>query len=121
RTDPVGCVRTGGETTRTPRFPRCTPAPLPSCRVVGAHRDTSTLRGSMTQSTLAGTGPWSWLEPGLWVYRSRELDLLGQADGLLADAVPAAKQGGPALLEAKRRLHAAGVGAATAPAPVGGG
>ena len=75
----------------------------------------------MTQSILPGTGPWSWLEPGLWVYRSRELDLLGQADGLLADAVPAAQQGGSALLEAKRRLHAAGVGAATAPAPVGGG
>jgi alkylation response protein AidB-like acyl-CoA dehydrogenase len=75
----------------------------------------------MTQSILPGTGPWSWLEPGLWVYRSRELDLLGQADGLLADAVPAAQQGGAALLEAKRRLHAAGVGAATAPAAVGGG
>jgi len=75
----------------------------------------------MTQSTLPGTGPWSWLEPGLWVYRSRELDLLGQADGLLADAAPAAQQGGSALLEAKRRLHAAGVGAATAPASVGGG
>jgi alkylation response protein AidB-like acyl-CoA dehydrogenase len=75
----------------------------------------------MTQSTLPGTGPWSWLEPGLWVYRSRELDLLGQADGLLADAVPAAQQGGAALLEVKRRLHAAGVGAATAPASVGGG
>ena len=75
----------------------------------------------MTQSILPGTGPWSWLEPGLWVYRSRELDLLGQADGLLADAAPAAQQGGAALLEAKRRLHAAGVGAATAPAPVGGG
>jgi alkylation response protein AidB-like acyl-CoA dehydrogenase len=75
----------------------------------------------MTQSTLPGTGPWSWLEPGLWVYRSRELDLLGQADGLLADAAPAAQQGGAALLEAKRRLHAAGVGAATAPASVGGG
>ena len=44
----------------------------------------------MTQSTLPGTGPWSWLEPGLWVYRSRELDLLGQADGLLADALLAA-------------------------------
>ena len=78
-------------------------------------------RGSMTQSTLPGTGPWSWLEPGLWVYRSRELDLLGQADGLLSDAAPAAQQGGSALLEAKRRLHAAGVGAATAPASVGGG
>jgi alkylation response protein AidB-like acyl-CoA dehydrogenase len=75
----------------------------------------------MTQSTLPGTGPWSWLEPGLWVYRSRELDLLGQADSLLADAVPAAQQGGSALLEVKRRLHAAGVGAATAPAAVGGG
>jgi alkylation response protein AidB-like acyl-CoA dehydrogenase len=75
----------------------------------------------MTQSTLPGTGPWSWLEPGLWVYRSRELDLLGQADGLLADAAPAAQRGGSALLEAKRRLHAAGVGAATAPASVGGG
>jgi alkylation response protein AidB-like acyl-CoA dehydrogenase len=75
----------------------------------------------MTQSTLPGTGPWSWLEPGLWVYRSRELDLLGQADGLLADAVPAAQAGGSALLAAKRRLHAAGVGAATAPASVGGG
>ena len=75
----------------------------------------------MTQSILPGTGPWSWLEPGLWVYRSRELDLLGQADGLLADAVPAAQQGGSALLEAKRRLHAAGVGATTAPASVGGG
>ena len=75
----------------------------------------------MTQSTLPGTGPWSWLEPGLWVYRSRELDLLGQADGLLSDAAPAAQQGGSALLEAKRRLHAAGVGAATAPASVGGG
>jgi alkylation response protein AidB-like acyl-CoA dehydrogenase len=75
----------------------------------------------MTQSTLPGTGPWSWLEPGLWVYRSRELDLLGQADSLLADAAPAAHAGGSALLEAKRRLHAAGVGAATAPASVGGG
>lgn len=75
----------------------------------------------MSQSTLPGTGPWSWLEPGLWVYRARELDLLGQADSLLADAAPAARVGGPALLEAKRRLHAAGVGAATAPAPVGGG
>jgi alkylation response protein AidB-like acyl-CoA dehydrogenase len=75
----------------------------------------------MSQSTLPGTGPWSWLEPGLWVYRARELDLLGQADGLLADAAPAARQGGAALLEAKRRLHAAGVGAATAPATVGGG
>jgi alkylation response protein AidB-like acyl-CoA dehydrogenase len=75
----------------------------------------------MTDSTLPGTGPWSWLEPGLWVYRSRELDLLGQADGLLADAAPAARAGGSELLEAKRRLHAAGVGAATAPASVGGG
>jgi alkylation response protein AidB-like acyl-CoA dehydrogenase len=75
----------------------------------------------MTQSTLPGTGPWSWLEPGLWVYRSRELDLLGQADSLLADAAPAVQQGGSALLEAKRRLHAAGIGAATAPASVGGG
>src|SRR5829696_2790645 len=75
----------------------------------------------MTQSTLPGTGPWSWLEPGLWVYRSRELDLLGQADGVLADAAPAARAGGAQLLEAKRRLHAAGVGAATAPAAVGGG
>jgi alkylation response protein AidB-like acyl-CoA dehydrogenase len=76
----------------------------------------------MAHSTLPGTGPWSWLEPGLWgVYRSRELDLLGQADALLAEAVPAARAGGPALLEAKRRLHAAGVGAATAPAAVGGG
>ena len=75
----------------------------------------------MTQSTLPGTGPWSWLEPGLWVYRSRELDLLGQADGLLADAAPAARAGGAKLLEAKRRLHVAGVGAATAPAAVGGG
>jgi len=69
----------------------------------------------MTLSTLPGTGPWSWLEPGLWVYRSRELDLLGQADGLLADAAPAAQQGGAALLEAKRRLHAAGVGAGRGP------
>ena len=75
----------------------------------------------MTHSTLPGTGPWSWLEPGLWVYRSRELDLLGQADALLADASPAARVGGSALLEAKRRLHAAGIGAATAPAGVGGG
>lgn len=75
----------------------------------------------MTQSTLPGTGPWSWLEPGLWVYRSRELDLLGQADGLLADAAPAARAGGSDLLEAKRRLHQAGIGAATAPAAVGGG
>jgi alkylation response protein AidB-like acyl-CoA dehydrogenase len=75
----------------------------------------------MSHSTLPGTGPWSWLEPGLWVYRARELDLLGQADGLLADAAPAARSGGAALLEAKRRLHAAGVGAATAPASVGGG
>ena len=75
----------------------------------------------MTESTLPGTGPWSWLEPGLWVYRSRELDLLGQADGLLADAAPAARAGGAQLLEAKRRLHVAGVGAATAPASVGGG
>jgi len=75
----------------------------------------------MSHSTLPGTGPWSWLEPGLWVYRSRELDLLGQADSLLADAAPAARVGGPALLEAKRRLHAAGIGAATAPAAVGGG
>ena len=75
----------------------------------------------MTHSTLPGTGPWSWLEPGLWVYRSRELDLIGQADALLADASPAARLGGPALLEAKRRLHAAGIGAATAPAAVGGG
>lgn len=75
----------------------------------------------MSHSTLPGTGPWSWLEPGLWVYRARELDLLGQADGLLADAAPAARTGGAALLEAKRRLHAAGVGAATAPAAVGGG
>ena len=75
----------------------------------------------MSHSTLPGTGPWSWLEPGLWVYRARELDLLGQADELLADAAPAARAGGAALLEAKRRLHAAGVGAATAPAAVGGG
>lgn len=75
----------------------------------------------MTESTLPGTGPWSWLEPGLWVYRSRELDLLGQADGLLAGAAPAARAGGAQLLEAKRRLHVAGVGAATAPAAVGGG
>ena len=75
----------------------------------------------MSHSTLPGTGPWSWLEPGLWVYRSRELDLLGQADSLLADAAPAGRAGGPALLEAKRRLHAAGIGAATAPAAVGGG
>lgn len=75
----------------------------------------------MPHSTLPGTGPWSWLEPGLWVFRSRELDLLGQADSLLADAAPAAEVGGPTLLEAKRRLHAAGVGAATAPASVGGG
>jgi alkylation response protein AidB-like acyl-CoA dehydrogenase len=75
----------------------------------------------MTQSTLPGTGPWSWLEPGLWVYRSRELDLLGQADALLADAAPAARAGGARLLEAKRRLHSAGIGAATAPAGVGGG
>ncbi|MFL6128544.1 MAG: acyl-CoA dehydrogenase family protein [Mycobacteriales bacterium] len=75
----------------------------------------------MSQNSLPGTGPWSWLEPGLWVYRARELDLLGQADGLLADAAPAARTGGAALLEAKRRLHAAGVGAATAPAVVGGG
>ncbi len=75
----------------------------------------------MSHSTLPGTGPWSWLEPGLWVYRARELDLLGQADELLADAAPAARTGGAALLEAKRRLHAAGVGAATAPASVGGG
>ena len=59
----------------------------------------------MTQSTLPGTGPWSWLEPGLWVYRARELDLLGQADGLLADAAPAARAGGSDLLEAKRRLQ----------------
>jgi alkylation response protein AidB-like acyl-CoA dehydrogenase len=75
----------------------------------------------MSHSTLPGIGPWSWLEPGLWVYRSRELDLLGQADSLLADAAPAARVGGPALLEAKRRLHAAGIGAATAPAAAGGG
>lgn len=75
----------------------------------------------MSHSTLPGTGPWSWLEPGLWVYRARELDLLGQADELLADAAPSARAGGAALLEAKRRLHAAGVGAATAPAAVGGG
>ena len=75
----------------------------------------------MSHSTLPGTGPWSWLEPGLWVYRARELDLLGQADGLLAAATPAARTGGAALLEAKRRLHAAGIGAATAPASVGGG
>ena len=75
----------------------------------------------MSHSTLPGTGPWSWLEPGLWVYRARELDLLGQADELLADSAPAARAGGAALLEAKRRLHAAGVGAATAPAAVGGG
>src|SRR5829696_6562937 len=75
----------------------------------------------MTQSTLPGTGPWSWLEPGLWVYRSRELDLLGQADELLAEAAPAARAGGTELLEVKRRLQAAGVGAATAPASVGGG
>ncbi|HEY6745445.1 MAG TPA: acyl-CoA dehydrogenase family protein [Mycobacteriales bacterium] len=75
----------------------------------------------MTQSTLPGTGPWSWLEPGLWVYRARELDLLGQADELLAGAAPAARRGGTDLLEAKRRLHAAGIGAATAPAAVGGG
>ncbi|HZB51657.1 MAG TPA: acyl-CoA dehydrogenase family protein, partial [Mycobacteriales bacterium] len=61
------------------------------------------------------------MEPGLWVYRARELDLLGQADELLADSAPAARAGGAALLEAKRRLHAAGVGAATAPAAVGGG
>lgn len=75
----------------------------------------------MTQRTLPGTGPWSWLEPGLWVYRARELDLLGQADELLAGAAPAARAGGSDLLEAKRRLHAAGIGAATAPAAVGGG
>ena len=75
----------------------------------------------MTQSTLPGTGPWSWLEPGLWVYRARELDLLGQADELLAGAAPAARTGGSELLEAKRRLHVAGIGAATAPAAVGGG
>jgi len=75
----------------------------------------------MSHSTLPGTGPWSWLEPGLWVYRARELDLLGQADGLLAESAPAARAGGATLLEAKRRLHVAGVGAATAPAAVGGG
>lgn len=75
----------------------------------------------MQHSTLPGTGPWSWLEPGLWVYRSRELDLLGQADSLLEQAAPAATVGGPTLLQAKRRLHAEGVGAATAPASVGGG
>src|SRR4029078_2637768 len=85
----------------------------------GPDRDTSTLRGSMTLSTLPGTGPWSWLEPGVWVCRSRELDLLGQADGLLADAAPAAQQGGAALLEAKRRLHAAGVGAGAGAGPGG--
>ena len=55
----------------------------------------------------------AWLEPGLWVYRSRELDLLGQADGLLADAAPAAQAGGARLLEAEGRLHSAGVGSKT--------
>src|ERR1700709_2584257 len=99
-------------------------APLPSCRAFaggGPDRDEAYLRGSMTQSTLPGTGPWSWLEPGLWVYRSRELDLLRQADGLLPGAAPAARAGGSELLEANRRLHAAAIGAATAPAAVGGG
>jgi len=75
----------------------------------------------MQRSSLPGSGPWSWLEPGLWMYRSRELDLLGEADRLLAAAVPAAREGGAALLAEKRRLHAAGIGAATAPADAGGG
>ena len=75
----------------------------------------------MHVSTLPGVGPWTWLEPGLWVYRSRELDLLGQADGLLAGAVDAARAGGQSLLTVKRQMHAAGIGAATAPASVGGG
>src|SRR4051812_28154297 len=75
----------------------------------------------MHSSTLPGTGPWSWLEPGLWVYRSRELDLLGQTDGLLAAAAPEARAGGEALLSVKRRLHLAGIGSATAPAAAGGG
>ena len=75
----------------------------------------------MHVSTLPGVGPWTWLEPGLWVYRSRELDLLGQADGLLAGAVDVARAGGPGLRALKRRMHAAGIGASTAPAAVGGG
>jgi alkylation response protein AidB-like acyl-CoA dehydrogenase len=75
----------------------------------------------MQRGTLPGSGPWSWLEPGLWVYRSRELDLLGEADRRLEQAVPAARAGGAALLAAKRHLHAAGIGAATAPADAGGG
>jgi alkylation response protein AidB-like acyl-CoA dehydrogenase len=75
----------------------------------------------MQRSSLPGSGPWSWLEPGLWMYRSRELDLLGDADRLLAAAVPAAREGGSALAAAKRKMHAAGIGAATAPADAGGG
>jgi alkylation response protein AidB-like acyl-CoA dehydrogenase len=75
----------------------------------------------MQRNSLPGSGPWSWLEPCLWTYRSRELDLLGEADRMLAAAVPAARSGGDTLLAEKRRLHAAGVGAATAPAQAGGG
>jgi alkylation response protein AidB-like acyl-CoA dehydrogenase len=75
----------------------------------------------MQPNSLPGSGPWSWLEPGLWMYRSRELDLLGDADRLLAAAVPAARSGGERLIAEKRALHAAGVGAATAPAEAGGG
>jgi len=75
----------------------------------------------MQRNSLPGSGPWSWLEPGLWVFRSRELDLLGEADRMLAEAVPDARAGGEALLAAKRRLHAAGIGAATAPDEAGGG
>jgi len=75
----------------------------------------------MQRGSLPGSGPWSWLEPGLWVFRSRELDLLGDADRRLEEAVPGARAGGAALLAEKRRLHAAGIGAATAPAEAGGG
>jgi alkylation response protein AidB-like acyl-CoA dehydrogenase len=75
----------------------------------------------MRVHSLPGTGPWTWLEPGLWVYRSRELDLIGEADALLAEAAPAVSTGGAARLATKRRMHAAGVGAATAPASAGGG
>ncbi len=75
----------------------------------------------MLRNGLPGSGPWSWLEPGLWVYRSRELDLLGDADKALADAAPAARAGGEALRAEKRRIHRLGIGSATAPAEAGGG
>ena len=76
----------------------------------------------MAHSTLPGTGPWSWLEPGLWGLPGPRARPAGPGRRP-ARRTPRRRPGGvaPALLEAKRRLHAAGVGAATAPAAVGGG